>query len=95
LDTLDAPIGRIPSSPALLSPEVIVAKKSFEVKLSKIAADIESASKKMKGFRKHLSKKDQASLDLKVRYLKQAKRLVSQGCHGGRTMTAKFNGPTA
>jgi len=71
-----------------------VAKKSYEVKLSKIAADIESASKKLKGFRKHLSKKDQASLDLKVKRLKQAKLLVSQNC-GGRSMTAKFNGPTA
>ena len=70
-----------------------MAKKSYEVKLSKIAADIESASKKMKSIRKHLSKKDKASLDLKVKYLKQAKLLVSQGCHGGRTMTAKFNGP--
>ena len=71
-----------------------MAKKTFEVKLSKIAADIDWASKKMKGIRKHLSKKDQASLDLKVKCLKQAKRLVSQGCHGGRTMTAKFSGPT-
>jgi hypothetical protein len=69
-----------------------VTRKSFEVKLSKIAADIESASKKMHGFRKHLSKKDKASLDLKVKRLKQAKMLISRNC-GGRSMTAKFNGP--
>jgi hypothetical protein len=73
----------------------IVAKRSYEVKLSKIAADIESASKKMKSIRKHLSKKDQVNLDLKVKYLKQAKLLVARGCHGGPSMTAKFNAPTA
>ena len=68
-----------------------MAKKSYQVKLSKIAADIESASKKMQGFRRHLSKKDQASLDLKVKRLKQAKALVSQNC-GGKSMNAKFSG---
>jgi hypothetical protein len=67
-----------------------MAKKSFKVKLSKIAADIDAASKKMSSIRKHLSKKDQADLDLKVKCLKQAKAMVSTGC-GGRSMTATFN----
>ena len=71
-----------------------MAKKSFEVKLSKIAADIEAASKKMKVIRKHLSKADRARLDLKVKCLMQAKVLVGRGCGGGRSMTAKFTGPT-
>jgi len=72
-----------------------VAKKSYEVKLSKIAKDIDAAAKKLKKFRKHLSKKDQGRLDLNVKQLTQAKALVSSGCHGGRSMTAKFFGPTA
>jgi hypothetical protein len=79
----------------VLSAEVTVAKRVFEVKLSKIAKDIDKASKKLKKIRKHLSKADQVRLDLGVKGLKQAKLLVSQNCGGGRSMTAKFFGPTA
>jgi hypothetical protein len=68
-----------------------MAKKTFAVKLSKIAADIDAASKKMSSIRKHLSKEDKADLDIKVKYLKQAKAMISSGCGGGRSMTAKFN----
>jgi hypothetical protein len=78
----------------VLSPEVIVAAKSYQVKLSKIAKDIDDAANKLRKLRKHLSKKDRKRLDLNVKQLTQARALVSSGCHGGRSMTAQFSGPT-
>jgi hypothetical protein len=72
-----------------------VAAKSFAVKLSKLAQDIDSASKKLKKIRKNLSKKDQSRLDLNMKRLAQAKALLSLNCGKSGRMTAKFFGPTS
>jgi hypothetical protein len=71
-----------------------MAAKTFSVKLSNIAKEIDKASSQLGKIRKHLSPKDKKRADVHVKKLKSAKALVSAGC-SGKKMTAMYMGPDA
>jgi len=71
-----------------------MAAKTFSVKLSNIAKEIDKASSQLKKIRKHLSPKDQKRADVHVKKLQSARAMVAAGC-AGKKMTAMYMGTDA
>lgn len=68
-----------------------MAAKTYSVKLSNIAKEIDKASGQLKKIRKHLSPKEQKRADVHVKRLQSVKSAVTAACTG-RKMTATFQG---
>jgi DNA repair ATPase RecN len=63
--------------------------KQLKVKLSAIAKEIDKATKQLKGLRSKVAPKAKKRLNLEIKDLKKARKLVAEHCH---LMTSIFPG---